>query len=81
MRSRKQVYDRALSRMNSTDRRMSKALVGFRRKQTGGFTLQELSCLVLSGLAGRKGPDSDDAVRVKGTKPKTRTIVVEEVAE
>lgn len=71
MRSKKQVYDRALSRMNAADRRMTKAITGFRRKQTGGFSLSELSCLVLSGLAGRKGPDSDDAVRIKGHKPKT----------
>ncbi len=68
MRSKKQVYDRSLSRMNPTDRKMSKALMGFRRKQTGGFSLSELSCLVLSGLAGRKGPDSDAAMRIKGQK-------------
>lgn len=68
MRSKKQVYDRALSRMNATDRRMTKALMGFRRKQSGGFSLSELSCLVLSGLAGRKGPDNDEAMRIKGRK-------------
>ena len=54
--------------MNTTDRRMTKALMGFRRKQTGGFSLSELSCLVLSGLAGRKGPDNDAAMRIKGRK-------------
>jgi hypothetical protein len=68
MRSKKQVYDRALSRMNTTDRRMTKALMGFRRKQTGWFSLSELSCLVLSGLAGRKGPDNDASMRIKGRK-------------
>lgn len=68
MRSKKQVYDRALSRMNATDRRMTKALMGFRRKQSGGFSLSELSCLVLSALAGRKGPDNDADMRIKGRK-------------
>ena len=70
MRSKKQVYDRALSRMNATDRRMTKAIMGFRSKQTGGFSLSELSCLVLSGLAGRRGPSMDSEMRVKGLKPK-----------
>ena len=72
MRTKNQQYARALSRMNETDRKMSKALRGFRKGQTGGFTLSELSCLVLSAFAGRKGPDSDKDLRVKGGKPKAK---------
>lgn len=64
MRSKQQIYARALSRMHPQDRKLTKAIHNFRRGQVGGFTLPELSCLVLSGLAGRKGPDSDKDVRV-----------------
>lgn len=80
MRTKNQQYARALSRMNETDRKMSKALRGFRKGQTGGFTLSELSCLVLSAFAGRKGPDSDKDLRVKGGKPKQTEPVDASVA-
>lgn len=50
----RQKLARAMSRMNPVDRAMTKAIHGFRKKQTGGFSIMELECLVLSSLAAGK---------------------------
>ena len=54
MRSKQQQLARAMSRMNPVDRAITKAIHAFRRKQTGGFSLAELECMVQTGLAAGK---------------------------